>query len=245
MTPASQGPHLDAVHVVIPAHDEEELLPRCLESVTAALQTLLLDQPGLATRITVVADRCRDRTLEIALGHHDTEVVETAAGCVGAARRAGVARVTDEARLDGSSPDRVWLAHTDADTVVPPHWLVAQARLARRGFAMVVGTVRPEQPDLTPRAWRTWHERHRAVEGHPHVHGANLGLSLEASLAVDGFPALAVHEDVHLVEAVRRAGFRWCATATTEVVTSGRRRGRLEGGFASYLAALEEPDVVA
>ena len=124
---------------------------------------------------------------------------------------------------------------------MPGHGLLAQLRLAEAGHAMVVGSVRPERRGLDPHLWRAWHERHRAREGHPHVHGANLGLSLDAYLQVGGVPAVPLHEDVLLVEAVRRSGLPWCATDTTRVTTSSRRSGRLAGGFADYLDGLGDP----
>ncbi len=229
---------VERVHVVVPAHDEEGLLPRCLASVHRALAALRASLPHLETRLTVVADRCRDATVALAAACPDTDVVELEAGCVGAARRAGVQRV---AELAGRTPARgVWVANTDADSVVPEHWLLAQVHLASAGFDLVTGSVAPDARDLAPGLWRRWRERHHLGEGHPHVHGANLGFTLAAYQAAGGFPATPLHEDVLLVEAVRRAGFRSCATSATHVVTSARHRGRADGGFADYLAALAE-----
>ena len=228
----------DAVHVVIPAHDEQELLPACLTSVHRAVERLRRLQPAIDVAVTVVADRCSDDTVRIASGRADTTVLEVFAGVVGAARRVGVAHLVD--RTSAIDPARVWVASTDADTVVPEHWLVAQLMLAQFGFAMVVGSVRPAADDLTPAVLRAWHALHLLVEGHPHVHGANLGVRLDAYLRAGGFPPAAEHEDVRLVAAVKRAGYRWCATATTTVTTSGRTRARTPGGFAGYLAALDD-----
>lgn len=228
---------IEAVHVVVPAHDEEELLPQCLASLDRATAAAVAQRPGLVVRTTVVADRCRDRTAAVALAHPGTDVVVVDAGSVGAARRAGAQHVADHSPLD---PARVWLAGTDADTVVPTHWLTAQLLLAEMGAQMVVGAVRPAVEDIEARVRQAWWERHRHEEGHPHVHGANLGLLLHAYLAVGGFPAVPLHEDVLLVEAVKRAGFRWCATACTRVVTSGRLQARVRGGFAGYLTRLAD-----
>lgn len=229
---------IETVHVVVPAHDEEALLPRCLAALERAAAVAVAHRPGLVVRTTVVADRCRDRTAELAQGRPGTDVLVVDAGSVGAARRAGAEHV---ARHRGSSdPTRVWLASTDADTVVPPHWLTAQLLLAEMGAQMVVGAVSPAAEDIEARVRQAWWDRHRVEEGHPHVHGANLGLLLHAYLAVGGFPAVPLHEDGLLVEAVKRAGFRWCATACTRVVTSGRLQARVRGGFAGYLSRLAD-----
>ena len=229
-----EGP--DVLHVVVPAHDEAELLPSCLASVRRAAQALRAAHPDVVVRVTVVVDACGDATPDLARAG-GADVVEVDARCVGVAREAGVARA--QALAAGVAPAAVWLAHTDADSRVPAHWLLAQLALARLGSAMVVGSVRPGRDDLPASSWRSWHERHALREGHAHVHGANLGLTLEAHRRVGGFPALPLHEDVLLVAAVRRAGFRWTATDATRVTTSGRRHGRAPGGFAAYLAALD------
>ena len=223
------------MHVVVPAHDEAELLPACLAAVERAAIALRAAEPDVVVRVTVVADSCTDDTAQLARAA-GADVFRTDARSVGAAREAGVRRAGE--RAAGVPPHRVWLAHTDADTEVPAHWLLAQLALAREGVVMVVGTVVPAREDLTAAAWGAWHERHQLGEGHGHVHGANLGLTLEAHRRAGGFAALPLHEDVLLVAAVRRTGLRWTATDTTQVTTSGRRRPAT-GGFAAYLAALD------
>ncbi len=234
--PVRPGPAV--AHVVIPAHDEEELLPRCLDSVERAVALARQVHPEITTRVTVVPDRCRDRTAAIAAGYTGVDVIEVDAGRVGHARRAGVLRAVELSL--GTDHDQVWIANTDADTVVPEHWLVSQLLLARLEFSLVIGSVRPDPIDTDPRTLTAWRDRHRLHEGHTHVHGANLGFSLASYLAVGGFSAVAAHEDVLLVEAMRGSGIRWCATTTTQVMTSGRQPGRAPDGFADYLAALDD-----
>ena len=71
-------------------------------------------------------------------------------------------------------------------------------------------------------ALAAWHARHQLVEGHAHVHGANLGIRADRWRAVGGFGQRTVGEDVDLVERVRAVTGRWVATDTTRVLTSGR-----------------------
>jgi hypothetical protein len=132
----------------------------------------------------------------------------------------------------------VWIASTDADTVVPPHWLTAQAALAADGHGLVVGTVQPDPADLTAREQGLWLERHVLADGHEHVHGANLGFTLAAYRAVGGFAHLPVHEDVELVGRLRGSGVAWLAAGGLAAVTSGRRDARAPHGFAAYLDGL-------
>ena len=73
---------ITAVGVVIPAHDEERLLPRCLRSVRAAAAHPALQ--GIAVHVIPVLDACSDDTGAVAPG-----AIEIAARNVGMARAAG------------------------------------------------------------------------------------------------------------------------------------------------------------
>ncbi len=226
----------EAVAVVVPARDEERLLPACLDSLALAVESLARARPAIACRVFVVLDSCVDGTADVVAGRRGVTAVPVAAGKVGAARAAGVAAAAEWAR--GVDPSRTWIASTDADTVVPPHWLTAQVALAGDGHALVVGTVLPDPRDLTDHEHALWRERHTLGDGHEHVHGANLGFTLAAYRGVGGFPHLSVHEDVGLVLALRRSGVPWIAAGGLAAVTSGRREGRAPHGFAAYLDGL-------
>ncbi|KRF01656.1 hypothetical protein ASG88_08950 [Nocardioides sp. Soil777] len=225
-----------ALAVVVPARDEERLLPACLDSLAFAVQSLTDARPTIACRVFVVLDSCVDGTADIVAGRRGVTAVPVAAGRVGAARAAGVEAAAEWAR--GVDPSRTWVASTDADTVVPPHWLTAQVALAADGHALVVGTVLPDPRDLTDHEHALWRERHVLGDGHEHVHGANLGFTLAAYRRVGGFPHLPVHEDVELVRALRASGVSWIAAGGVAAVTSGRREARAPHGFAAYLDGL-------
>lgn len=227
---------VDCLHVVVPARDEAEFLPRHLESVYAAAEVVRAAMPGLQVRATVVLDSCTDESARVLAAHPWFDTEEVQLGVVGEVRAHGVERA--RSRAGGVDPTRLWIACTDADTVVPEHWLSEQLRLAETGHALVVGTVHPEPQDVSPEVLRLWRARHRLEEGHEHVHGANLGFTLAAYDAVGGFPPVSTGEDVALVTRMREAEIRWCSTARTQVVTSGRWHGRAPQGFAGYLRAL-------
>lgn len=228
------APHV--VAVVIPARDEEELLPTCLESVARARATLESAHPQIACRVFVVLDSCRDGSASIVAEHGDVSAIPVTAGRVGVARATGIEAAARWAA--GEDPARVWIACTDADSAVPPQWLVEQVRLASAGPALVVGTVRPAAGDLTAPEMEEWLAQHSLEDGHDHVHGANLGFTLEAYRAAGGFPPVPVREDVELVAAMRTAGVETLATGSLVVTTSGRRNGRAPGGFAAYVDGL-------
>ena len=72
------------ISVVIPAHNEEEYLPSCLEAVKRAAVAL----PG-GVEIVVVANRCTDRTAEIAESF-GAVVVRNDARSIAQVRNAGI-----------------------------------------------------------------------------------------------------------------------------------------------------------
>ena len=234
--PAPVRRSIEVVHVVVPARDEAARLPRLLASLEAAALRVLSSSPGLEVRVTVVLDSCVDASRCVLRCHPWVDVLAVDSGVVGNVRARGVERA--RAMATGLRADQVWIACTDADSEVPPHWLSEQLDFAERGHDLVVGAVHPDPSDLTPQVVAAWRDRHRLHEGHPHVHGANLGLTLAAYDVVGGFAPLRTGEDVRLVEDLQEAGVHRVSTARNLVLTSGRRVARAPHGFAAYLQAL-------
>ena len=221
--------------VAIPARDEESLLPACLRSVTAAVAVLREARPGIHLVVAVALDGCTDGSARV-VGEWDVATVVLPGRGVGAARDAAIQRGLSVLRMPREGA--TWVACTDADTVVPSRWLVRHVMWAERGDDLVVGTAEPVGV-ARGEALAAWHARHHLVEGHTHVHGANLGVRADRWRQVGGFGQRTVGEDVDLVERVRTLTGRWVATDTTRVLTSGRPRSRVEHGFADYLDDLE------
>jgi glycosyltransferase involved in cell wall biosynthesis len=236
---------IEAVGVVVPAHDEEELLPACLAALGQAVATVTAERPGLRVRIVVAADACTDDTAAVAR-RAGALVVPLDFKNVGTARAAGL----NELLRPGATawggwrpaPERLWLATTDADSVVPARWLADQLRLAEAGWEAVVGTV--AVADWTGHADRTVREFTRRYgswqDWHPHVHGANLGFTARAYAAVGGFPALRTGEDRALVAALQARGYRVLRSAAAPVATSSRVKYRAPAGFGHDLATLND-----
>ena len=233
--------------VVVPAKDEEALLPGCLEALGAALDRWEQHHAqGSAAVVVVAADGCDDATAEVARRARRSDprihVLELPPGEGGVGRaRAAAAR-----HARGLFPDvpgeRLWLASTDADSRVPADWLPAQTTTAGEREALVLGTVdvllQDDDPGAQARsaALEAWQAEYRHREGHPHVHGANLGLPWSLYEAAGGFPAVREHEDVGLADAVRALGEdRVIATDRGRVATSARLTGRTPGGFSGFL----------
>lgn len=218
-------PKLSSVWVVVPAHNEEDLVGASIDSILAAA-----DQVDVPVEITVVLDGCTDRTARrIPAGVRTLAVDHRSAG---AARRTGL-------RDAGTEPG-AWYATTDADSVVPPHWLTDLTRSAA-DHDLRAGTIRVENWAGRDDRVRRWHDAdYRDRPGHGHVHGANLAVSAAAYRCVGGFRPLVVHEDVDLVTRCREAGFVVDWSATAPVITSARRRNRVGGGFGGLLNRVEE-----
>lgn len=230
-------PGIKVAGVVVPAHNEEELLPACLAALCRSASLA-----AVPVRLLVVADTCTDRSAAIARAH-DAQVIDTRARNVGAARAAGMAELLRPdlvGTADPLEPAAIWLATTDADTVVPPDWLSRQLRWADQGRDLVLGTVAVADwtghPAHVPAAF----DAHYAFgDGpHPHVHGANIGIRGSAYLAAGGFRPLRTAEDHALVAAATEAGCSVLRAADLTVQTSSRRHARAPHGFGHLLQTL-------
>jgi glycosyltransferase involved in cell wall biosynthesis len=231
---------LAAIGVVIPARDEADRVDRCLAAVTESVRELdgRLAGPGVDVRIVVVVDGCRDGTADRVAQWPTVSLVDCTAGRVGVARSAGIGELLTVLGRSGVPLAGTWIANTDADSEVPPGWLSTHAAAARRGAAMLLGTVRPDSAELDAALERRWFRSHRLGDGHSHVHGANLGVRADWYRRVGGFPPVARNEDVALAAAVDAAGGRIERTGASPVLTSARLTGRAPGGMADYLRRL-------
>jgi GT2 family glycosyltransferase len=229
----SRADAVSEVIVVVPVHNEAELLDRCLTALGAAVASAR--RRAIACDVMIVLDECTDGSADIARTH-PFPVAHVTARTVGAARAHGVATLL--ARLGSADPHDVWIANTDADSAVPANWIVSQCELAAQGADVVLGTVRPDFADLTPRHRRHWLDTHAPGAPAGNVHGANLGVRADVYLAAGGFDAVAEHEDVGLVARARALGARVSASDDAEVLTSGRHVGRTPGGYAAFVREL-------
>lgn len=224
-----------AVAVVVPAHDEQDLVLDCLDAIAVARVRLAAVSPHVVVSVVVALDACRDDTAVRIAGRPGVDRVDVDARCVGTARAVGTVHAL--AGL-GSPLEQIWTAHTDADSCVPPGWLVAMVDAADGGSDVVVGTVVPDA-QLSPPVRAAWTALHLPGEDHAFVHGANLGVRASTLVAVGGWRPLVTGEDVDLVTRLRATpGVAVRSTATMPVVTSSRADARAPAGFSSFLRDL-------
>lgn len=227
------------IAVLIPARNEEKLLPRCLDSVLAAASSVA--RFGTVDIILAV-DSSSDRTAQV--GHQIIRgrgiTIRTTVGIVGRVRAlaAGIALK----RYSGSR-SRCWLANTDADSAVPRSWLSSQISLALEGVEAIAGTIDIDSfEEHGPLVRERFHNAYviRPDGSHSHVHGANFGVRADAYLKAGGWGDISCGEDHDLWRRLVKVGARRVSVDRIRVVTSGRRKGRAPHGFAEALAAHNE-----
>jgi len=211
--------------IVIPAHNEEERIAAAVGAASAAARHPKLQ--GEPVEILVVLDSCDDLT-GVRACQHGAHTLSLRGRNVGFARAAGAAALL--------AMGARWLAFSDADTRVSEAWLAEQISL---GADAVCGTVSVDDwschGDSAPWLREHFGKNYRDVDGHSHVHGANLGVSASAYRRAGGFKHLRCCEDRHLVDALAASGARIAWSARPRVVTSARRDMRAHGGFGSHL----------
>ncbi|MCU1761939.1 glycosyltransferase [Pseudomonas sp. 14P_8.1_Bac3] len=214
------------IGILIPAHNEEDLLDDCLQAALRAAQHELLG--GEPVDVLVVLDSCTDRSSAI-VGRYPVHCLEIDARNVGQARAVGARFLLERGAR--------WISCSDADSRVAHDWLVAQLSLA---VDAVCGTVTVETWDesFDEAAQIRYHQHYQAREGHRHIHGANLGISADAYRRAGGFKALACDEDVQLVRQLERCGATIAWSHRPQVLTSARLDSRARGGFGDYLRGM-------
>jgi len=232
-----------AVGVVVPVHNEQELLGAALAALANAFDQL--SRGNLLLRTAVVLDMCSDASEEItrewrsALARRLSSLELTVISCssknVGRARALGCAALLAQwSRID---PSRIWLATTDADSRVSKDWLSTQVAQHEADVDHWAGRVSvtdwSEYRDETSSRWQYEYER----EIQP-IHGANLGFNAAAYLAAGGFASLATGEDRALHRALVAHGAFTYFDSAAPVVTSARRRARAPLGFAHALEVI-------
>ena len=229
----------DNIGVVVPARDEGSTIVECVRSIRRAAALT-----GLPLQLIVVCDSCSDDTADLARRAGATTM------CVDV-RNVGVARAHGLNHLVGpgtANAENMWLAMTDADSVVPADWLTRMLAAGHDGCDVVLGTVRivdwQDHPDHLRAAFRRHYAAGVTQTSHSHVHGANLGFSAMAYRRIGEIPRLSLAEDHALVESFHRSGLRIARIPDLAVATSARINGRAAGGFADSLARLRDAEAL-
>lgn len=248
--------------VIVPVRNEAQRLP-------AALQALADQQEAPAFEVLVLANNCSDDSAAIVRAfarRHPRLALQVCElhlppplAHVGHARKL----LMDEAaqRLLAGRVRAAFIASTDGDSCVTPHWLRNTAREIDRGADAVGGRLLAAADasvddaaagGLPPRRWQRLDTAYRLAceklqclldpddadpwpRHHQHF-GASLAVRADAYRAVGGVPPdVPWLEDEALVQALRRADRRIRHSGEVRVITSSRRQGRADVGLSWQL----------
>ncbi len=231
--------------VVVPAHDEEELIGRCLGALAAQVEVARAE-----FEVIVVIDDCGDGT-EAAVEAARLTSPFALHTVPGPGQGAGPARATGMdvgcARLAGLGREGGLLASTDADSTVAPDWIARQLEAIAAGAEAIGGEVildPVEAAALPPSvlagreadlAARTRAAAARGPAEHAHFSGASLGVTPRAYRQAGGMAWMAALEDQELEDRLAAAGVRIHRLRPVSVVTAARTEGRAERGLARDL----------
>ena len=255
--------------VAIPVKNEVERIGACLQALSEqrAVGGRALPPYG----VLLFVNNSDDGTAELAQSlaprlNYPLQVVAAAlpteeANAGGARRRAMDLAAEHLERGEGVGV----LLTTDADSRVPPDWIVRTVAALEAGVDAVAGTVAldPLEEAALPAALhargalearyetlvcemetRLHPISHDPWPRHPSESGASLALTLASFRAVGGVPRKALGEDRALASALRSAGFRIRHEPHLVVITSGRLVGRASGGCADTMRLrIETPSV--
>lgn len=190
------------ISIIIPAHNEEEVLPRTLQA--------LKDQSYKNFETVVVTNGCTDRTAEVIRGQCD-QLYELEERGLGPARNLGAARAKGELLL-----------FLDADTILERRALETIARKFTRRCAS--GTLRGVPEPAKPSYKMIYFLKNFVHQ--MHVHHGSSGVILcwkDDFEAVGGFDnELYLRENSDLMKKLRRFG-AYKYIYTTPAITSMRR----------------------
>lgn len=233
-----------ALGVVLPVHDEEDLLGTAL----IALEVSLRELKGYPTTcgVAIVLDACGDASESLVqewrhgtrrrLPELDVLILTCDARNVGVARGLGCAALLSN--WDQIDATGLWLATTDADSQVPRDWLVEQVKAHESGADLWTGRILVNDWTLhDPKTRDRWTATYEA-EVNP-LHGANMGFNALRYLRVGGFPPRETGEDRELCARMVASGASLVRDSSVRVSTSARRVARAPRGFSHALTMFE------
>lgn len=216
--------------LVVPAHNEEGLLPRGLAAMHRAAAALTGD-----VEVIVVANRCTDRTVEIAEAS-GALVVHSGARNIATVRNSGARAASGDV-----------IVTVDADSQMAPSALVDIQRLLETRRYVGGGTkVIPERAAMGIRATLAVMELTTFVA---RVSGAMFWCPLEDYWAIDGFnETMLLAEDVDFARRLRahgrRSGRKFTKLRSAPLTVSTRKFDRF-GDWHMFAMALQLREIRA
>ena len=205
-----------AFSVVIPAHNEEQYIGSCLDAVKKAAEAV----KPCRTEIIVVANRCTDKTAEIA-AEYGAVVLHNADKFISSIRNTGVR----------AAKGRI-IATVDADTLMPEGTLKEIRAMLRTG-QYIGGGANPKFDRMSPgifcsTMYVAWNLLPVMLREHAYLSGALFWFRKTDFERVGGFDETLVSlEDMDFARRMnllaRAEGKRWGTLKASRPVTSSRK----------------------
>jgi cellulose synthase/poly-beta-1,6-N-acetylglucosamine synthase-like glycosyltransferase len=221
---------LPFVSVVIPAHNEEDQIAKCLESVIGTEYENL--------EIIVVDDSSKDKTMEVASRYAVQVITRRSRGGIAAARNHGLQLVRGEI-----------VAFVDADCIVDKSWLhILVSHHKDSKVAGVGGVISTKQSSLFAKyrnhvAKEEYADSPNPVHGTPSIPGGNSSYRTDVLRSIGGFnPTFAQpsgFEELELGYRIRKHGYLLVGEPRAVVwhLREGSLRNWLAGAYAAGYVA--------
>ena len=228
---------------MVPAHDEELLIERCVTSL------MNLDYPAELRSVLVVADNCTDRTSEIARAAGASCIERNEPDLRG--KPHAIAWALERCDLEAHDA----LVILDGDTMVDPGYGNAMSRvdaLPDKGAQAYNGVSNPDESALTRMSfvlsemyYRFMYPLRQRANLNPPLTGAGMCIGTSV-LRKFGWPALSLSEDVEMFALLTLEGVRTECVARARVYsqeaasvrTAGTQRQRWRAGRLAILFRL-------
>ena len=193
----------NSISIIIPAYNEGNYIPRCLESIKS-----LKDQ-NLDIEIIVVDNGSTDNTVEISESY-GAKVLIKKEGCISSLRNYGA-----------EASKGTIVAFLDADCILPEDWLQKTLVYLREMKNIVLGfrLVVPEDSNWVSKCWDLlFVDRYLKTEV-DWVPSGNMVMSRDTFVAVEGFnEELETNEDYDFCFRARTKGVKIISSSDTSVV---------------------------
>lgn len=246
------------VVITIPAHNEEKLIGRCIESIAGQRTVYGRRIDWHEFEILILCHNCTDTTRDTSLGmlsrfpDLNLSVLETNTpeiNNVGAVRRV-LMRIAN-ARIANR---KGYIAMTDADSIAHPYWLANILGYIGSGYGLICGQIDIDTEGISQNALRTLAmKRHYdtisiylkytmvadesdPLPRHANNSGPNMAVRADVYENIGGIDPLGFCEDIAFYDKIVYAGYRVRHCPMTIVTTSGRTMPRAPWGFGAELS---------
>lgn len=246
------------VVITIPAHNEEKLIVKCIESIARQRTVYGRGIDWNDFEILILCHNCTDATYETSLGMLSRfpdlklSVLETKSlevNNVGAVRRV-LMRIASARIANGMG----YIAMTDADSVAHPYWLANILGYIGSEYGLICGQIDIDTTGISKNAitilelkkhydtlWLSLKntivpDRSNPLPRHANNSGPNMAVRADVYEHIGGIDPLGFCEDIAFYDKIVYAGYKVRHCPMTLMTTSGRTVPRASWGFGAELS---------